>query len=104
MLIRIRYRPRGVGARFVHPIDPEPRTAILAPGFQETKMVRVFARGWDERAARFQPASVAGPIDQLRSLATAGVQLAHAVIAFTYPDEPGLSHSDRDLLWQALGV
>jgi len=104
MLIRIRYRPRGAGARFVHPIDPEPRTAILVPGFQETKMVRVFAQGWDDRAARFQPTSVAGTMDQLRQVAEAGVELSHAVIAFTYPDEPGLSRSDRDLLWQGLGV
>jgi len=90
--------------RFVHPIDPVPRTAVLAPGFQAIRMVRVFAQGWDDRAARFQPTAVAGPIEQLRRLLTAGVRLEHAVIALTYQDDPVLSHSERELLWRALGV
>lgn len=91
-------------APFVHPIDPAPRTAILAPGFQEAKNARVFAQGWNERAARFQPTAVAGPIGQLRRLANAAVRLEHAVIALTYPDDPGLSPEDREMLWRELGV
>jgi hypothetical protein len=104
MIIHIRYRPRRVGARFVHPIDPAPRTAILAPGFRETRMVRVFSRGWDERAARFQPTSVAGPIEQLRRLLATRICLEHAVIVLTRQGDPSLSQSDRELLWRALGV
>jgi hypothetical protein len=104
MIIHIRYRPRPVGAHFVHPIDPVPRTAIFAPGFRETRTMRVFARGWDDRAARFHPTSVAGPIEQLRRLLTSKVHLEHAVIVLTYPGGPGLSQADRELLWRALGV
>ena len=66
MVVRIR-RPFK-GARFIHPIDPAPRTAILAPGFRETRLVRIFPQGWNERAKRFDPGSIAGPLEQLRSL------------------------------------
>jgi hypothetical protein len=104
MIIHIRYRPRTVGARFVHPIDPMPRTAILASGFLETKMARVFPQGWDALVARFKPTSIAGPIERLRQIAREGVRLDHAVIVLTYPGESGLSHADRDMLWRDLGV
>jgi hypothetical protein len=67
MVVRIR-RPFK-GARFIHPIDPAPRTAILAAGFRESRQVRIFPQGWNERAKRFDPGSIAGPLEQLRSLA-----------------------------------
>jgi len=104
MIVHIRYRPRNVDARFVHPIDPVPRTAILTAGFQETRVVRVFSRGWDDRATRFRATSIAGSIEQLRRILTAGIRLEHAVIALTYPGDPALSQSDREALWRALGV
>jgi hypothetical protein len=102
MIVRIR-RPR-IGARFVHPLDPEPRTAILAPGFQGTKRVRIFPHGWNDQAARFGPTSIAGPPGQLRRAAQFGLRLEHAVIAFTYAGEAGLSFSDREYFWGVFGV
>ena len=85
-------------------MDPIPRTAILAPGFQETKLIRVFAGGWNDDAARFEPASVAGPIGELRRVARLRINLTHAVIVFTYDGVATLSDDDRDLFWQAFGV
>jgi hypothetical protein len=104
MIVRIQLRRRKNGARFVHPMDPMPRTAILAPGFQETKLARVFPTGWSEAVERFQPTSVAGPPDQLRRLARLGVQPQHSVVAFTYDGQEGLTATDRELFWKAFGV
>lgn len=85
-------------------MDPTPRTAILAPGFQETKLVRVFPAGWTEEAARFHPSSIAGPAEQLRRLTERGLELKHAVVAFTYQGQAALSEDDRDLFWESFGV
>jgi hypothetical protein len=104
----LKIRRRESGALFIHPMDPTPRTAILTPGFQETKLVRVFPAGWTEEAARFHPSSIAGPTEQLRRLAKRGLQLTralgHAVVVFTYDGQAGLSEEDRDLFWDAFGV
>jgi len=100
----LKIRRRVSGAPFIHPMDPTPRTAILAPGFQESKLVRVFPAGWTEEAARFHPSSIAGPMEQLRSLAKNGFALGHAVVAFTYQGHAGLSDDDRDLFWDSFGV
>jgi hypothetical protein len=102
MVVRIR-RP-SKGALFIHPIDPAPRTAILVPGFRETRLVRMFPQGWDDRARRFDPASIAGTLEQLRRLARDAWPLEQAVIVFTYTGEPGISPTDRDLLWKGFGV
>ncbi len=104
MHLTIRIRRPHTGARFVHPLDPEPRTAILAGGFEESKLVRVFPQGWSEQAARFHPTSLAGPVEQLRRAARAGAELEHAVIVFTREGDSGLSQSDREWLWDAFGV
>jgi len=108
MIVRIVLRARrssSVESRFVHPMSPTPRTAILAPGFQQTKLVRVFAAGWCEEAARFQPTSIAGTVEQLRGLTRiSGISLSHAVVVFTSQGEAGLSSSDRDLFWKSFGV
>jgi hypothetical protein len=102
MTIRIR-RP-STGVPFIHPLDPEPRTAVLAGGFRQTRLVRIFPQGWNEQAARFNPTSIAGPLDQLRRAARVGVRLEHAVVAFTYAGDSGLSHADREMFWAAFGV
>ena len=85
-------------------MDPAPRTAILAPGFQADRAIRVFPRGWDEQAARFEPQSIAAPLEELHRLADQNLRLEHAVIALTYEGEGGLSSADRDLFWRAFGV
>jgi len=85
-------------------MDPTPRTAILAPGFQETKLVRVFPRGWNGEAERFRPSSIAGPAEQLHRLIKERLYLRHAVIVFTYEGDTPLSDDDRDLFWDSFGV
>jgi hypothetical protein len=102
MVIRIR-RP-SKGAHFIHPIDPAPRTAILATGFRETRLVRTFPEGWNERARKFNPASIAGPLGLLRRLARDTWAFDQAVVVFTYAGGPGLSPLDRESLWNAFGV
>ena len=104
MHLTIRIRHPRAGARFIHPLDPEPRTAILVDGFEESKRVRVFPHGWNVDAARFHPTSLAGPVEQLRIAARAGFELEHALVAFTYEGSSGLSHPDREWLWDAFGV
>jgi hypothetical protein len=104
MIIRIRLQRPDQAAPFVHPLDPAPRTAILASGFQANKTTRIFPRGWDEQAARFQPQSIAAPLKELHRLAAQGLRLEHAVIAFTYAGDPGLSSADRESFWRAFGV
>lgn len=101
--MRIIVRFRRSGAAFLHPLDPAPRTAILAPGFAETATVRVFPQGWTQAAARFHPTSIAGRLDALRDMARYDVELQHAVIVFTDVQQR-LSEHDREFLWQAFGV
>lgn len=104
MHLTIRIRRSHPTARFIHPLDPEPRTAVLTGGFEASKLVRVFPHGWNDAAARFHPTSLAGPVEQLRRAARAGVTLEHAVVVFTEEGSSGLSHSERDWLWNAFGV
>jgi len=104
MMVRLRFQRNEKYAPFIHPMNPTPRTAILAPGFRGSRTLRVFEEGWCQRAARFQPQSVAARVMQLQRLAEAGVSLAHSVIVLSYEDEPGLSHVDRELFWHAFGV
>ncbi|HTW64060.1 MAG TPA: hypothetical protein VME17_05560 [Bryobacteraceae bacterium] len=102
--MRVIIRNRRHGAVFVHPIDPAPRTAILARGFRETKLTRIFPQGWSEQAARFAPASVAGPREHVFQAARAGVRVEHSVVLFTHPGEPGLTSLERESLWEAFEV
>jgi hypothetical protein len=104
MIVRIKLRRRKDGVRFVHPMDPMPRTAILAPGFQETKLSRVFPAGWDETAERFQPTSIAGPPSQLRRIAREGVRPQHSVVALSFDGQEGLTAADREFFWKTFGV
>jgi hypothetical protein len=105
MILRVHLRRRKTGARFVHPMVPMPRTAILAPGFRETKLSRVFPAGWNEAASRFQPTSIAGPPDQLRRLARGSVLPRHSVVVFSYEgQEERLTAADRELFWKTFGV
>jgi hypothetical protein len=102
--MRLIIRPNSNGAKFVHPSDPAPRTAVLAADFRYTKLTRVFPQGWNQRAARFAPAALAGPFVELFRAAQSGAHVEHSVVVFTYPGDPGLSPSERDWLWDAFGV
>jgi hypothetical protein len=102
MVVRIR-RPFK-GAQFIHPVDPAPRTAVLAAGFQETRLVRVFPLGWNGRAARFSRTSVAGPLAQMMRVARAGWRVEHSIVVFTYPGERALSAREREAFWNVFEV
>ena len=102
MVVRIRRPSRG--ALFIHPVDPAPRTAILARGFIETPSARVFPEGWSERARRFNPASIAGPLQLLRRMARDTWSFDQAPVVLTYAGGPVLTTLDRDALWKAFGV
>jgi hypothetical protein len=104
MIVRIKIQRQGQGAHFVHPMNPPPRTAILAPGFHSTRNMRVFPLGWDQRARRFHPQSVAAPPAELRRLADQGLHLESAVIVLTHPGEEELTAEDRDMFWCVFGV
>jgi hypothetical protein len=104
MKLRIQLRRRKNGALFVHPMDPMPRTAILAPGFQQTKLTRVFPGGWNEAAERFQATSIAGPLEQLHRLVGQDIRPKHSVVAFSYEGQEGLTSADRELFWATFGV
>ena len=102
MVVRIR-RP-SKGANFLHPINPAPRTAILAAGFRETRLTRIFPEGWTERARAFQPASIAGPLALIKRLSRDTWAFEQAVVVFTYAGGVVLSPLDREALWKAFGV
>jgi hypothetical protein len=98
-------------AVFRYPIEPAPRTAVLADWFREpgiiskSRAVRIFPHGWCEEAARFSPGAIAATRDRLLALA-AGVSppLTHALIALERAGDPMLSAADRDRLWRAFRV
>jgi hypothetical protein len=97
------FLPRKAALRY--PVGAAPRTAVLVPWFGSKEPVRVFAGGWCDAAARFQPAAIAGTRRQLLELAGgAAPDLTHAVIALALPGEPLLSSSEREQLWRAFGV
>ncbi len=102
--MRVIIRRPPSGPVFVHPVDAAPRTAVLAPGFRKTKLARVFPQGWSERVARFSPASIAGPLEQVLLVARSGWRVEHSIVVFTYPGEPGLSALDRESLWTTFEV
>ena len=102
MVVRIR-RP-SKGAQFIHPVDPAPRTAVLAAGFRQTNRARVFPLGWNGRAARFSRVSVAGPLEQVLRVARSGWLVEHSIVVFTYPGELGLSARERESFWKAFEV
>ena len=102
MVVRLR-RP-SKGALFISPMDPAPRTAILAPGFRHTRLVRVFPQGWNEKAKRFNPACIAGRLEQLLAVAHDGWPVEQAVVVFTYAGGEELTPSNRESLWDTFGV
>jgi hypothetical protein len=104
----LRIRPKSV---FRYPLDPAPRTAVLAACFRQPRFrpncpIRVFPEGWSEEASAFAPAAIAAPREQLLGLAAADRPpgLTHAVIALASPGDPILSIAERERLWRAFRV
>jgi hypothetical protein len=94
-----------------YPLDTPPRTAVLFPGFHETRHVRVFADNWSRKLKRYRPNAIAGPAGVLRALAlgirdsrVATAPLTHAVVVFTGIEHGILRQADRDLFWQIFQV
>ena len=103
-----RLRPKSV---FRYPMDPAPRTAVLAACFRQPRLrpkypVRVFPDGWSEEVSAFAPAAIAASREQLLGLAAAAQppMLTHAVIALENRGDPLLSTTERALLWRAFRV
>jgi hypothetical protein len=90
------------------PLQPPLKTAILSDGFRENRRVRAFPRGWNEEAARFRPAVIAGDISELLRLAEnwnpAWERPTHALVVFTPAGAPPLNDSARDTLWNSFGL
>lgn len=91
-------------AALVHPLGGVPKTAVFATGFEETRRVRVFPSGWNEKTARWRPTSVAGSLEMLRCVDTGGAELEHPLIVFTYDLRERVTECDRDWLWKRFGV
>ena len=95
----------GSFSTFVYPISPAPRTAVLVPWFRAARRlagpVRVFPDGWDQEAAAFAPAAVAGTFEQIRALEHNQIpSLTHTLIVLGRPGGPRLTENDRERLWQ----
>ena len=102
MLLRL-FRSAS-GAAFFHPLQPAPKTAILVPGFRETRSVRVFPGGWSDACRCFAPAAVAATFPQLRDLSNRDVCFTHALIVLSWSFDKTLTPADRDFLWDAFGA
>lgn len=92
------------GAVFFHPLQPVPKTAILVPGFRETRSVRVFPGGWSDACRRFAPAAVVATFPQLRELSTCGVRFTHTLVVLSWSFDKTLTPAERDFLWSAFGA
>ena len=98
-------------AAFRHPMNPVPRTAVLAACFRQTRLrpnypVQIFPEGWSEKVSAFAPAAIAAPRERLWGLVAAGQApvLTHAVISLEKRGDPLLSSSERAWLWRAFRV
>ena len=107
-LVTLRLRRKSV---FRYPMDPAPRTAVLAACFRQPNLrpnypVRVFPQGWSAEVSAFAPGALAAPREQLLDLAAAECPpvFTHAVIALASPGDPMLSAGDRERLWRAFRV
>ena len=91
---------------FLYPSAGNPRVAVLASGFRETRSVRCFRNAADPALREFDPDVLAGTPAQLRRIAlgTSPLRLRNAVIALIYEGEEGLREEDRDLFWNVFGV
>lgn len=100
----LRFFRSASGAAFVHPLEPAPKTAILVPGFRETRSIRVFPGGWSAGCRRFGPAAVAATFPQLRDLSHRDVRFTHALVVLSWSFDTTLTPAERDFLWDAFGA
>lgn len=98
------FRTRGTNARFVHPLEAPPRTAILVPGFRSRGPIKAFPEGWCPAAKQFAPAVIAGTFRQLCDAAKVGSRVTHAIIPLAWDPSELLTAEQREILWDAFGV
>ncbi len=98
-------------AVFRYPMDPAPRTAVLAacfrqPGFGPNSAVRIFPQGWSEAVSAFAPQAVAASREELLGLAAVETPpvFTRAVVALENPGDPMLSMEERQRLWGVFRV
>ncbi len=95
-------------ADYVSPVQPVPRTAVLEPGFSETKRVKVFGQGWDESAVRSKPAVIAASVAELVRLAkrweSRWERPTHSLVILSRHPTGLAAIEERDLLWDAFGL
>jgi hypothetical protein len=103
--------PRIQPFQLFYPLASLPRTAILAPGFEENHRLRVFDQTSWRGLARWKPEAIASPAGVLRALALAVREgsvrlppLTYPIVVFTGIEHGLLYAADRDLLWQVFGV
>jgi hypothetical protein len=96
---------------FRYPLDPAPRTAVLAACFRQARFpakspIRVFPHGWSDEVAAFAPAAVAANRERLFGLAAVDRPpvFTHAVIVLDSPGDPPLSAGERERLWRTFRV
>ena len=113
MQFSLRMKPPGRAstlslAEYISPVQPEPKTAILIPGFKETKRMRVFPGGWDSETARYRAAVLCAPSDDLVRLARNWDERwerpKRALVAFSFEYGEGPSEAEKDELWDRFGV
>ena len=104
----LRLRRKSV---FRYPLDPVPRTAVLAACFRQPRFrpncpIQVFPEGWSAEVSAFAPAALAAPREHLLSLAAADQPpiLTHALIALEHRGDPLLVMEERAGLWRAFRV
>lgn len=104
--------------QFRHPcnVDPQPRTALLLPGFKRTGAARIFSpvpgsEVWLQELRKYAPASLAGSLRQLLFIASMRAAYSdylesvnHSLVVIFQAEQPWLSDRDRDELWDAFGL
>jgi hypothetical protein len=102
---------RAALQRFLSPLDHTPRTAILAPGFEQTSRVRVITKHRAQELRQYAASAMAGPVGVLREIAQ-GIEsgreqiqpLQHFVVPFTGAHHGEMSEADREQFWRAFQV
>jgi hypothetical protein len=103
--------PAPLPQPFQSPLEHTPKTAVLTPGFERTRNVRMFRKNPCAQLKRFAAEGLAAPVGLLRGLAAdieSGAQelkpLKHFVVAFTGGDVGDLDDQDRELFWRVFQV
>jgi len=90
----------GKRPKFVHPVSPAPRTAVLSRLFRPSRRVVCFNPDDMDEVRKWHPESVAGYLEQVE---TAWVEPTHSLVVFTSRDLP-LSETDRERLWRRFQI